>query len=197
MAKSKKRNILTMAIIVAVLIIVAFIMVLVFTNRNSASDKNNKLKMSGSYYDNISDFSNDIGNEKSISLSMEYLKKISYEIIEIDNEKMLATLIISVPDISDTLPTIVDRVIADNKDVDYEELLSLVKESMEEAFNSSTLTKKEASIQLSVENENGSYKLIPNDEWDKLIIGNIEDMYIEYLKILVEGMSNEVPKQIQ
>lgn len=185
---NKKKIVLLSIAIFVVIAIIAVSAILIINNKPYG------LSEKGTLYDNISDFEVNADTEHTSSLSQTFLKEITYEIIEIDEDKMIATVIVSVPDISEKLPDVVDNVIIDNQNMEYDELLSSVKENFQTALESDDLPKKETTIELSIENTDDGYKLVPNDEWNQVIYGDIENMYLDYLKALIGGMTNENPQ---
>lgn len=106
MTSSKKKAIAIISIIIVILVIGVLIFFFVFKG-----DDNYGLKMSGTYYDNVSDFGDT--NEDTLSgLPKAYLEHITYEITEIDKNKMIATLVVSVPDITGILPSLIDQIMS-------------------------------------------------------------------------------------
>jgi len=185
---NKKKIVLLSIAIFVVIAIVAVSTILIINNKPYG------LSEKGILYDNVTDFEVNADTEHTSSLSRAFLKEITYEIIEIDEDKMTATIIVSVPDISEKLPNVVDDAIIDNQNMEYDELLSSVKEKFQAALESDDLTKKETTIELSIKNADDGYKLVPNDKWNQVIYGDIENMYLEYLKTLIGGMTNENPQ---
>lgn len=185
---NKKKIVLLSIAIVVVIAIIAVSAILIINNKPYGLSKK------GTLYDNISDFEVNADTEHTSSLSQAFLKEITYEIIEIDEDEMIATVIVYVPDISEKLPDVVDVAIIDNQNMEYDKRLSSVKEKFQVALESEDLPKKETTVELSIKNTDDGYKLIPNEEWNQVIYGDIENMYIDYLKTLIGGMTNENPK---
>lgn len=159
----------------------------------------NGLQMSGSYYDNISDFAGtDIQESATVedasAITKAYLQGVTYEIIELDKDNGVATLEVSVPNFTQLLPQIVTNVLAANEGASYEELLQIVQSEVEKALTDEGVEKTITTIDLPVEERNGEYKLIYNEQWDQIVFGSLEDMYIEYYRTMIGGLIDEIPE---
>lgn len=185
--KKKKNLFLSIAIFIVVTIVVGGIILI-------ANSKPLGLNEKGTLYNNASDFVVNGDSEHASTLSQAFIKEITYEIIEIDEADMTATVVVSVPVISEKLSDVVDNVIINNQNMEYDELLSSVKDKFQAALELDDLPKKETTIELSIKNTDNGYKLVPNDEWNQVIYGDIENMYLDYLKTLIGGMTNENPQ---
>ncbi len=151
------------------------------------------LKKSGILYDNMSDFSIQTEENPSV-LTQTYLESITYQIIEIDKKEMMATIKVQIPQISDILSKTLDKVISENKDTEYDELKNLAEKAFADTLKSEKLDKKTETITLSIEKTDDSYKIIPSSEWNSLITGSLEELYMEYLKTLIGGITDEMPQ---
>ena len=149
------------------------------------------IEKSGNLYDNISDFAV-LSEETPDELTQAYLESITYKIINFDKEKMMATVEMQVPQISDELSKVLDKIISENKDAEYNELKSLVKKELTNVLKSNRSDKSTNTLIVSVENINGFYQIIPSQEWNDLITGNLEQLYMEYIKTLIGGMTDEI-----
>lgn len=185
---NKKKIVLLSIAIFVVIAIVAVSTILIINNKPYG------LSEKGILYDNVTDFEVNADTEHTSSLSQAFIKEITYEIIEIDEADMTATVVVSVPVISEKLSDVVDNVIINNQNMEYDELLSSVKDKFQAALELDDLPKKETTIELSIKNTDNGYKLVPNDEWNQVIYGDIENMYLDYLKTLIGGMTNENPQ---
>ena len=151
------------------------------------------LKKTGNFYDNMSDFSI-LSEENPDDLTQTYLESVAYEITGIDKEKMTATIELQIPKISDELSEVLDKVISENKDAGYDELKTLAEKELANVLKSMELDKKTETITLSIEKAGYSYRIIPSPEWNSLITGSLEELYVEYLKALIGGMTDEMPQ---
>lgn len=183
---NKKKILLPIAIFMVIAIIVVGAILIINNKPYGLNEK-------GTLYDNASDFEINSDTEHLSSLSKSFLKKISYKIVEIDEDKMIATVVVSVPDISQNLPEFVDNAIINNNNMEYDELLAFVKKQFQTTLESEDWPQKETTMELSIKETEDGYKLVPNDEWNKVIYGDIENLYLEYLKTLIGGMTNEIP----
>lgn len=107
---------------------------------------------------------------------------------------MIATLDISVPVITDELSNILDNVIEENNGKGYSDLKEIAKSELSSLFSSSQIENEKSTLTLQIKEINGSYKLVPSEEWNKVLTENLENLYISYLKSLIGGMTDEIPK---
>mgnify|MGYP000573426068 FL=1 len=127
-------------------------------------------------------------------LTQSFLESVQYEIIDIDKENMTATVDISVPIITDELSNIFDNVIAENNEKDYDDLKQIAKSELSNMLNSSQLENKKSKLTLQIKEINGSYKLVPSEEWNRELTENLENLYMSYLDSLIGGVTDEMPK---
>lgn len=184
----KSKRILIVVVILASIVLAAILLV-----TQLLRDKSFDLKKAGSLYENISDFALDSSGEPD-ELTQSFLKSVQYEIIDIDKENMTATVDISVPVITDELSNILDNVIAENNEKDYDDLKQIAKSELSSMLSSSQLENKKSTLTLQIEEINGSYKLVPSEEWNRVLTENLENLYISYLESLIGGMTDEMPK---
>lgn len=151
------------------------------------------LKESGSLYENISDFALDSSGDPD-ELTQSFLESVHYEIIDIDKENMTATVDISVPVIADELSNILDNVIAENNGKDYDELKQIAESELSSMFRSNQLENEKSTLTLQIKEINRSYKLVPSEEWNKVLTENLENLYMRYFESLIGGMTDEMPK---
>ncbi len=167
-------------------------------NKNDTSDE---LQMSGSYYDNITDFKY-FGNDTNINENMEsvsgvaksYLQSVTYEIKELDKENKLATLEVSVPNFTQVLSQIVSDVLAENEDASYVDLLQIVQSELENTLSNEDIEKTTSTVDLPIEENDGEYKLVYNEQWEQIVFGSLENMYIEYYRTMIGGLIDEIPE---
>lgn len=184
----KGKKVFTIIMIALIVIIACVIGIAKLLDGNSYG-----LKKSGTLYDNMSDFS--IQSEETPNeLAQTYLESITYQIKEIDKKEMMATIEVQIPQISDVLSKTLDKVISENKDTEYDELKGLAEKAFADTLKSEKLDKKTETITLPIEKTDDSYKIIPSPEWNSLITGSLEELYVEYLKTLIGGMTDEMPQ---
>lgn len=184
----KAKKVFVSVSIVVVLVIAAALIVPQLLNRNSYN-----LKKSGSLYENMSDFAIESSQEPD-ELTKSFLEGIKYEITNIDKENMTATVDISVPVISDELSKVLDKVMEENNGKEYDELKKIAESELSSIFKSDQVECKKTSVILQIEKIDGSYKLVPTEEWNQVLTENLESLYMDYLKSLIGGMTDEMPK---
>lgn len=151
------------------------------------------LKKNGNFYDNMSDFSV-LVEEEPDKLAQTYLESITYQITNIDKEKMLVTIEVKIPQITDEFSEVLDKVISENENAEYDVLKNLAEKELTNVIKSDKLDKKTEIITLPMEENDDMYKIISTQEWNELITGNLEELYIEYFKRLIGGMTDETPQ---
>ena len=184
----KSKRILIVGVILAFIVLAAVLLVTRLLREDSFD-----LKESGSLYENISDFALDSSGDPD-ELTQSFLESVQYEIIDIDKENMTATVNISVPVIADELSNILDNVIAENNGKDYDDLKQIAESELSSVLSSSQLENEKSTLTLQIEKVNGSYKLVPLEEWNKVLTENLENLYMSYLEALIGGMTDEMPK---
>lgn len=173
--------------------------ILILCSLASCGKKKKGLAMSGSYFDNISDFADteyqDTTSVEEVSgVTQAYLQGVTYEIVELDEENKVATLDVSVPNFTKVLPQIVTDVMAENEEASYDELLQIVQEELEKALSDESVEHTTATIELPFEEVDGEYKLIHNEEWEQLVFGGLQEMYVEYYRTMIGGLLDEIPE---
>lgn len=186
-SKKKKFTIFIVASFIVVIVAIGVLLFISFTYKNSG------LKMSGTYFDNMVDFKVDLNQEELDDVQKAYFKSITYEIVDINDTDSKATIIVSVPDLKNVLPEIVGQILSEHNE-DYEKLLDITKIRMIEVFDSKLFDINEKTVVLEIGEVNGLQKLVPNEDWDSAIMGELENMYTDYYKILIGEMTDEIPK---
>ena len=151
------------------------------------------LKKSGSFYENMSDFAVASSQEPD-ELTKSFLEGIKYEIKNIDQENMTATVDISITVISDELSTVLDKVIEENSGKEYDEIKEIAESELSDVFKSNQIESRETTMIFQIEKIDGSYKLVPPEEWNQGLTENLESLYMDYFKLLIGGMTDEVPQ---
>lgn len=184
-SRMKSKKILIAAIVIAAVICIAVLLLPKLFGKNSFG-----LNETGPFYENISDFALDSTSEPD-KLTKSYLENIQYEIIDVDKENMTATINVSIPVINNELSDILDKVITENSGKDYEELKQIAETELTDLLNSGQLEKEKSTLTLQIIEDDGSYKFVPSDGWNETLTANLENLYMNYLKSLIGGMSNE------
>lgn len=157
--------------------------------------KQGQLETEGSYYENLSDFSVEDSNKKEnhSPLAQAYMKSITYEIINVDTDSMNATVKVSVPQVSDTLVQIVDQVLADNPDANANQIKELVLIDFQNQLESDAIPREMETLIVPIERELFEYKLAPDATWYDFTMGQLEDLYLEYFRLMIGELTNEAP----
>jgi len=184
----KSKRILIVVVILASIVLAAILLV-----TQLLRDKSFDLKEAGSLYENISDFALDSSGEPD-ELTQSFLESVQYEIIDIDKENMTATVEVSVPVISDKLSKVLDKVIEENNGKEYDELKKIAESELSSIFKSHQIEYKKTAVIFQIEKIDGSYNLVPTEEWNQALTENLENLYMDYLKSLIGGMTDEMPK---
>lgn len=157
------------------------------------------LQMAGSYYENLNDFKSvgdiqhDEGRAESASgVVKAYLQGVVYEIKKLDEKNMLATVEVTVPDFGGVLEETIERVVLENEGKPFDELLELVRTEIEAALLDESIQRTTTEMSMAVEEVDGSYKLVYNEQWTQLVFGNMEQMYVESFQRMLGGDGYEV-----
>lgn len=142
--------------------------------------RNDSLELQGNCYENLNDFmSYSEGNEVS-ELSQAYLKKIDYEVINLDKENMTVTLKVKIPNVIDALAEIIRLNVEENDfDMPYEELYSIVEKKFVESLANENFETEVSEILLPIEKVGDRYKIVLTEEWFDLIYGKLISSYID------------------
>ena len=173
---------------------------LMFFSLPACAKKEEKgLQLKGSYYENITDFTQEsadteVNAESITGVAKAYMQGVTYTVTDLDEEAQVATLEVSIPNFVDVLPSIVDEVLAENEGAEYEELLNMVQTRTEEALSSEDIACTSSTITLPIEEINGEYKLVYNEQWDQVVFGALQDLYLEYYRTMIGGLLDEIPE---
>jgi len=155
--------------------------------------KQGQLKTEGSYYDNLSDFSvQDMGEKTERSpLAKAYMESITYEIIDMDKEAMNATVKVSVPQVSDALVQMVDQALADNPNESVEQIKERIMLDFQNCLETDTLPRRTQTLTVPVERTFFEYRLAPDETWYDFTIGELDELYLEYFRMMIGELTNE------
>lgn len=178
---------------ILIMIVLVFIVAFQFMKKTSYG-----LEQTGNLYDNISNFNvtnSEMAENTKGDWETYYLKAIKYEITSINKADMTATVNLSIPQISDILSDTIDKVLSGNTVTKYDDLKANVEQELGEALRLEKVEISTFTLILPIEKADGTYKISPTDEWNKLVVGNIEELYLEYLRALIGGMTDENPPE--
>lgn len=175
-------------------IIVAVILAAIVAVRFISRQPSYGLEQAGNLYDNISNFNityNEVTEDTEEHWEVNYLRAIKYEITSFNKTDMEATVILSVPQLSDILLDTIDKVLSENTNAEYDDLKTIVEEELGKALRLGEVETSTYTLILSITEVDGVYKINLTDEWNELVAGSIEKLYLEYLRTLIGGMTDE------
>lgn len=180
--KMKKRPVFVLLIVVIV-VAVGFLY------------KQGQLKTQGNYYENISDFrvESDIGENDRSAAAQAYMESITYKIIDIDTDSLNATVEVSVPQVSEALVQTVAQVLRDYPDASSEQVKEYVLLDFQNRLENDELPRRTETLSVPVERTFFEYKLAPNSDWYQFTMGELEELYLEYFRVMIGGMTDEAP----
>ena len=128
--------------------------------------------------------------EPSSDLQRSFSENVVYEVLDIswDGNSGVAEVKVITHDlgqiISDSIQVSIDEYGAE----DYNLLLDNVEESIQTVLNSEDYPTFESTVEMDTEKAEDGYTLISNEEFEKIISGNLEKIFIQ---ALMEGLENE------
>lgn len=123
-----------------------------------------------------------------------YLQSVTNEIIELDIDNGVATVEVSVPNLTEFLPQAVTNVLKSNEGTPYEELLQIVQSEVKNVLSNEEFEIITTTIDLPVKEINSEYKPVYNEQWEVIVFGGLEDMYLEYYRTMIGEISDEIPE---
>lgn len=130
-------------------------------------------------------------DEEMSAVSEAFLKNISYDIKEADEEEQTADIEVSVPVLGDTYNTIVEQVVNENPDLAYEELLELTKEELADSLNNGDFETKTETLTVPYQEIDGEMQIIPNDAFFDFVSEELYEMYFNMLVESAGGVEND------
>lgn len=174
-------------IIIAVLVIGAIICGVIFIPKILKKDKPKE----NTFSQLINDSSEAEDNEEMSIVSDAFLKNISYDIKEANEDKQTADIEVSVPVLGDTYNTIVEQVVNENPDLAYEELLELTKEELADSLNNGDFETKTETLTVPYQEIDGEMQIIPNDAFFDFVSEELYEMYFDMLVESAGGVEND------
>lgn len=173
-----------------IILLLSMVMMLVFV-----ISKSGQLSMEGNYYDNVTDFGvkKETDEEKISPLAQAYFRDITYEIIDMDKENMKATVKVSVPRVTDVLVEIVNQVLENNSEADAEQIKECVVRELQYELENNELSKTTETLVIPMERIFFEYNLKPGEEWYDFTMGQLEELYLEYFRLMIGELTNEIP----
>lgn len=123
-------------------------------------------------------------------LAETFSKEISYEVSDISwsGETGTAEVKVITPDLAKIISDSIEKAIGECSMEDYDALLNKVKENVQNTLNSEGYPTLESIVEMKAEKVDEGYTLISNEEFEKIISGNLEEIFIQ---ALMEGLANE------
>ena len=91
-------------------------------------DVNTEILLEGSFYDNIGSFDTIDSYDNASDMTKEYLRSVKYHVEQIDTESGIATVTVSLPNVTKAIETALENVQNGNSGTPYTELLDSAKE---------------------------------------------------------------------
>lgn len=115
---------------------------------------------------------------------------VAYEVTDISwsGEKGTAEVKVTTPDLAKIISESIEKAIDECGVEDYDALLNKVKEHVQKALNSDDCPMMDSVVEMDVRKTDEGYTLISNEEFERIIAGNLEGIFIQ---TLMEGLANE------
>lgn len=163
MKSSKKPLVILLSIVCIVLILFAVYWFIIRKSTPKFSD--------GTYKTNMSDFLEPINYNEDSKIVDCYFGNVSYTVESINEAENTILLNVSVPDFPLILKNAISECTEINETSDYDALLDQVMTRLEEKLNETSCPTLHKEIELSIyEDENGQWKMVPNDKFNDFII---------------------------
>lgn len=124
------------------------------------------------------------------SLSIAFNENVYYQVSDIawENNAGIAKVKVTTPDLYAIIADSIHNAIEECGTEDYDTLLEQVKGNVQTILQSEKYPILEHVIEMEAEKTENGYTLISNDMFEKIISGNIEEIFIQ---VLVEGLKDE------
>lgn len=128
--------------------------------------------------------------EPSGDLQRSFSENVVYEVLDIswDGNSGVAEVKVITPDLGQIISDSIQASIDEYGTEDYNLLLDNVEENIQTVLNSEDYPTLESTVEMDAEKTEDGYTLISNEEFEKIISGNLEEIFIQ---VLMEGLANE------
>ena len=128
--------------------------------------------------------------EPSGTLSKSFSENVVYEVSDIswNGNSGIAEVKVTTPDLGQIISDAIQTAIDEYGTEDYDTLLDSVKENIQAVLSSEDYPTLESTIEVDAEKTEDGYTLISNEEFEKIVSGNLEEIFIQ---ALMEGLANE------
>lgn len=123
-------------------------------------------------------------------LAESFSNDVMYEVTDISwsGETGTAEVKVTTPDLAGIISESIDKAITERGVEDYDALLRTVKEYIQEALDSDDCPMMDSEVEMEARKTDEGYTLISNEEFERIIAGNLEEIFIQ---TLMEGLANE------
>ena len=131
---------------------------------------------------------NEYPDEETIQYT--YSKKIRFEVNNILWNKTtgVADVVVEYPDLYRIISQSIDKAITKYGEEDYDLLKNKVKNEVEQTLNSKDCPFAEKNIKMQANKNNDGYVLVSNEDFEKILQGNLEEVFI---RTIVETYEND------
>lgn len=173
-------------IFIAILVLAIIVCGIVFVSKLLKKDKSKE----NTYVQLVEELTQTEDEEMSV-VSKAFLKYVSYDIKETNEDKQTADIEVSVPVLGDTYNTIVEQVVNENPNLAYEELLELTKEELADSLNNGVFETKTKNLTVPYQEIDGEMQIIPNDAFFDFVSEELYEMYFDMLIESAGGVEND------
>lgn len=123
-------------------------------------------------------------------LSKSFSENVVYEVTDIswNGNSGVAEVKVTTPDLGQIISSAIQAAINEYGTEDYDALLNCVRENIQVVLSSEDYPTLECIVDINAEKTEDRYTLISNEEFEKIISGNLEEIF---LQALMEGLANE------
>lgn len=149
-------------------------------------NKNKLLKLS----DTVDQIQGMEDYEPSSALSKSFSENVIYMVSDIswNGNTGIAEVQVTTPDLGHIISDSIQVAIDEYGTEDYDALLDSVKENIQTVLSSEDYPTLDSTVEMVAEKTEDGYTLISNEEFEKIISGNLEEIFIQ---ALMEGLANE------
>lgn len=128
--------------------------------------------------------------EPSGTLSKLFSENVVYEVSDIswNGNSGVTEVKVTTPDLEQIISDAIQAAIDKYGTEDYDALLDNVKENIQAILNSEDYPTLDRTVEMNAKKTQDGYTLISNEEFEKIISGNLEEIFIQ---ALMEGLTNE------
>lgn len=181
--KKTNKSVKPFVLLLSGVILICLILVIALLVRN-----NNGIQVMLS--DNVDQIQGLESYAPSGELAKAFGDNVYYEVENIawDGNTGKAEVKVITPDLAEIISNSIESAIGENGVDDYKTLLETVRKSISSTLASGKYPTLDRTVEMDAEKTDEGYKLISNDEFERIIAGNLEEIFIQ---ALMEGLANE------